>query len=270
MTRGALLALASLVPFLSGCIAAAIPLAAGATVLRTRAAHTGEGRVAALAPLPGGEAKTGIVVTDLTALPPPDSAQTISSEGTAAFAAYALDRAGIPGTAAKRQSALLTSASELRATRMECGARPPAVLIDLDPGRGAFDPLAPGAPDAALAAALPSLRERGIAVIWSSRLGENFAGAVRAALAGGGLDPAGVDTLVLMRDIGERKQSRRDDMAKRWCPIAILGDERADFDELYLYLRDQQSAVALDAMLGRGWFIASPFDATVVAKDGAP
>ena len=74
-----------------------------------------------------------------------------------------------------------------------------------------------------------------------------------------GLDPTGMDTLVLMSDIGERKQTRRDAIANTLCPIAILGDERADFDELYLYLKNPDSAIALDASIGRGWFLASPF-----------
>ncbi len=96
-------------------------------------------------------------------------------------------------------------------------------------------------------------------MIWFTRLGAGFADATRTALAAAGLDPEGRDELVLLSTLDERKQTRRDEVAKRVCPIALVGDERADFDELYLYLKQPDAAVALDAMIGRGWFLASPF-----------
>jgi len=37
--------------------------------------------------------------------------------------------------------------------------------------------------------------------------------------------------------------------------VAIAGDERGDFDELFDYLRDPGSAVGLYPMMGEGWFL---------------
>ena len=110
-----------------------------------------------------------------------------------------------------------------------------------------------------MVSALDELRAKNVEVVWFSRLGASFEGATRTALAATGLDPAGNDRLVLLSNLDERKQSRRDEAAKRVCPIALVGDERADFDELYLYLKQPEAALALDAMIGRGWFLASPF-----------
>ena len=178
----------------------------------------------------------------------------------ARFGRYALARAAASGTS-QRASAVLAAASMLTSTRAPCRATAPAVFVDLDPGRGTFDPLAPGNPHRALAAQLAGLREAGITVVWFSRLGENFAAPARAALAASGFDPAGQDPLVLLRSLDERKQSRRDEAAARWCPVAMLGDERADFDELYLDLKNPDAAATLDRMIDDGWFLAGPFAA---------
>ena len=62
----------------------------------------------------------------------------------------------------------------------------------------------------------------------------------------------------MLGSLDERKQTRRDALAKTHCIVAILGDERADFDELYLYLKDRDAVVPPDAIIGNGWFLASP------------
>lgn len=269
MKRGAVLVLASLVPLTSGCIAAVVPLAAGAALVKSQAEpdvpRSAPGPAAAIA----ARSDYGIVATSLTALPAPDALATPGNPAIPAFRTYALDQAETLTRAGKRLSAIVPTASELRPARRECGVSPAAVFIDLDPGRGTFDPLAPGDADPALAAALASLRERGVRIVWFSRLGSNFAEAARAALAAGGLDPNGQDELMLMRDLGVRKQTLRDEVAERLCPIAILGDERADFDELYLYLKDPNAAIGLDAMIGKGWFLASPFAPRAANPAGA-
>ena len=259
MNRAAVLALASLLPLTSGCVVAAIPIAAGAALAKRHSDLEDRAAKPAAVAETSARSDLAVVPTELTALPPPDPVAGRGNRAVAAFGEYAGEIAQAQPGLRKRESALLASASDLRASRVECGARASAVFVDLDPGRASFDPLAPGVADAELGRVLAKLREQGIRVVWFSRLGENFAGAARAALAGGGLDPAGEDELVLMRDIGERKQTRRDEIAAQWCPIAMLGDERADFDELFLYLKNPDSAVTLDAMINRGWFLASPF-----------
>ena len=84
------------------------------------------------------------------------------------------------------------------------------------------------------------------------------AGAIRKALATAGLDPDGRDQLVLLRFPEERKQTRRDDFAKANCVLAMAGDERADFDELFSYLRDPAAATTLDVLIGKRWFLVPP------------
>lgn len=251
-------ALSACILSLSGCIAAAaIPLAAGGALVVSRKDQP-DGPPTTAAAVAADRSDLRIVPTKLTALPPPAAPAAIDNPAITAFASYATSwLASAPGSAS-RQGALLASAESLSVSRAPCGARPPAVFIDLDPGKGSFDPLQAHAPAPQLAAVLQELRTRDVSIVWFSRLGENFAAAARAILADSGLDPDGRDRLVLMRDLGERKQSRRDELAKSLCPIAMLGDERADFDELYLYLRKAEAAVALDAMIGRGWFLASP------------
>lgn len=268
MRPTAALALASLLPLTSGCVAAAIPLVAGAALVKGRggpqAAPAPPASAPAPAPSPGvaeasARSDLKVVRTSLTALPAPDGAAGGADASVLAFRSYALSRASTPPGSGGRPSAIVTNGSALRAVRSDCGVLPAAVFVDLDPGRATFDPLAPGVATPALGLALAALRGSGVVVVWFSRLGANFAAAARTALAQGGLDPTGTDELVLMADIGERKQSLRDAVAQRVCPIAILGDERADFDELYLYLRNPDAALALDALIGNGWFLASPF-----------
>ena len=259
MKRRAALLLASVAPLTSGCIAAVVPLAAGAALVKRHGDLEERNTKPAPTAAASDRSDLRVVPTSLADLPPPDGAPATNNPAIPPFRAYALAQAELPPASGKRMSAIVPSARDLRVARAPCGIQPPAVFIDLDPGRGAFDPLAPGQADRALAAALAELRGRGVKMVWFSRLSASFAPAVREALVRGELDPAGADELALMRDIGERKQSLRDDIARRKCPIAIVGDERADFDELYLYLKDPAAAVGLDAMIDKGWFLASPF-----------
>lgn len=206
----------------------------------------------------------GLAATTLTALPPPDPgvARAVSTSAIGRLQAYVLDLVAVPREAGSRPSAILNGASSLQVARAQCAMQPVAIFIDLDPGREAFDPLATGTPAPGLAETLASVRQAGVRVVWFSRLGASFAVAARTALAESGLDPRGSDELVLLETIDERKQSVRDEVAQRLCPIAMLGDDRADFDELFLYLKDPNAAVALETMVDDGWFLANPFTPT--------
>lgn len=213
---------------------------------------------AAAAPLSGGPTfKPG-------PLPAPSPASDSVVEG---FLAHALEQTQRNPTFTPRQSALLAEPGALRPERMECASRPPAVIVDLDPGKESFDPLAPATAAPRLAAALAELRERGVTVFWTSHLGEGFEEALRAVLAETGLDPAGQDRLLLLRTLDQRKHTRRTEIARSHCVVAMLGDERADFDELFHYLRQPETALRLDAMLGSGWFLASPLPAQIIGDE---
>lgn len=256
----------------TGCVAAALPIAAGMATLHSERVQEGKRDKAASPPTPPFAATvdapksasapqtSAIVATTLTALPPPDLVSHAGVGIPFALRSYVGKQAGLPAAgASRRTSALLAKPGDLTSTRADCRAASSAVFIDLDPGRGTFDPLSPGQPDGDLAGVLASLRGQGVSVVWFSRLGENFDADVRGALAASRLDPDRRDQVVLMRTIEERKQTRREALADFLCPVALVGDEHADFDELYLYLRNKDAAVALEPLIGEGWFIISPF-----------
>lgn len=145
---------------------------------------------------------------------------------------------------------------------LPCGFLPPAVIIDLDDGTGQGLNLAtvtegePAQAASGLAAGLDQLRQRDIAVIWMTSQPFDRFDAIATLLRTSGLDPAGRDSIVLTRTVSERKQERRKDTAASHCILAIAGDRKADFDELYDYLRNPDLPIESDRMIGAGWFLA--------------
>jgi hypothetical protein len=198
----------------------------------------------------------------LSALPAPTAGgapQAFASSGAFAdFTAFARKQAAIPAAGAERYSALLADSAVLKPATRECSIHPSAVLIDIDPAGGALDTARPLTADPALAAELAQMRREGIEIGWVSSRTADRAGAIRKALANAGLDPDGRDQLVLLRFAEERKQTRREDFAKAHCVLAIAGDERADFDELFAYLRDPDAPTPLDTLIGKRWFLVPP------------
>ena len=166
-----------------------------------------------------------------------------------------------PEAGGTRQSALLTNPGKLDAETLECGMRPPAVMIDLDP-EGGLVPL-DGEPslNAPLARVASVLRSRGVSIFWVTGRTADRAGDVRLRLALSGLDPEAEDSLIAMRYPQDRKQTRRRAFAEDHCVVALLGDEKSDFDELYDYLRSPDDAVTLERLVGDRWFLApTPLD----------
>ena len=95
-------------------------------------------------------------------------------------------------------------------------------------------------------------------VAWISGLPADYVAGVGEALRASGLDPAGEDPLLLIRNREDHKQLLREEAHKDVCVIAIAGDGKSDFDELFGYLRDPAAAVSLDSYLGAGWFLTPP------------
>jgi hypothetical protein len=265
--RGAWLAVA-LLPLLSGCIGAvALPLLAGGTLMATK-----KGQVRAATPVvrpPSAATKQAAakvaapappqaIVTSLTELPPPGGVAAISAEGPwRSFFAYALARQTPSESAGSAiESAILRQPPDIdEVVRLPCAKPVFAVIIDLDDASEAFAPeRLPPAP-AAIAEGLDRLRQAGIVVLWISRLPAARAGDVAQALQAKGFDPRGLDQLLLLRQAGDRKQLLRENANEDVCVVAIAGDERGDFDELFDYLRDPGSAVGLYPMMGDGWFL---------------
>jgi hypothetical protein len=258
----------ALLPLLSGCLGAvALPLLAGGSLMvadkhRVRAATRVSARESS-----ENAALSGVkpVLTTLTALPPPDPVSPAGTEGPwQKFFAYAqahLTPAAAP-TDEPAQSALLVQPPSIAsATRLACAAQVPSVVIDLDDGAQNFAPerLAPA--PAAVAEGLAGLRQAGVVVLWISRLPASRAGEVARALRTAGFDPQGQDQLLLRRNDDDRKQLLRQDAEADVCVVAIAGDRRGDFDELFDYLRDPDSAFALDRLIGEGWFLVPSLSA---------
>ncbi|VVT05328.1 hypothetical protein [Erythrobacter sp. EC-HK427] len=152
-------------------------------------------------------------------------------------------------------SALLANPSAVQPTRARCEAGIPAVLIDLDPEGGLMPLDAPRLSDPQLRAVVSHLRGRNIAIAWMTDREPTDAARVRDILEATGLDPSRRDPLFVMRFPGEQKQRRRRALLETHCVIAMAGDTRSDFDDLFLFLRNPAAAEALDPMLGSSWFL---------------
>ena len=132
------------------------------------------------------------------------------------------------------------------------------MVVDLDRGDTSFSPPATGPASPVVAETLARLREAGVIVLWVSQASANDVATVADALQSSGLDPTGRDPILLVRNAEERKQVLREEANQTVCVVALAGDERSDFDELFDYLRDPNMASAFDAQLGTGWFLVPP------------
>jgi hypothetical protein len=266
---GALPALATL---LGGCVAvAALPMLAGGAMfaggnVKIRAATPRPKASPALTQArpertsgnPVAVPGAGVVLTALTALPKPE-VEAGGPDPWEQFAAWSLARARELESAGARKSVLYDTRSPLYLPRTrECRGEAPAVIVDLDPEAGLFSPadIRPAPPT--LTTELARLREAGVVVLWLSALPAARVGEVAEALRVSGLDPEGRDPLLLARGPDDRKQVLREEANKDVCVIAIAGDRKGDFDELFDYLRDPAAAVSLDSYLGAGWFLTPP------------
>lgn len=154
-----------------------------------------------------------------------------------------------------RISAVLHNPTALRADRRDCERGDSTVLIDLDPENGDLLPIDTGSSAPALQTKLADLRQRGVQIVWISAAPVERISEIERGLRDSGLDPLGLDQVLLPRTADERKQTRRDHLAASSCLIAIAGDERSDFHELYDYLLNPADAAALETMIGNGWFL---------------
>jgi hypothetical protein len=152
-------------------------------------------------------------------------------------------------------SALLRDPVALDGKRKACVAAKPAVVVDLDSGNTTYEPGMALKSDPTLMLGLGELRAAGFLVAWQSSASAAYAGDLRMALRTSGLDALGRDALLLMRYPDDRKQKRREELAMETCLVAIAGDERADFDERFKYLRNPEDARSLDAIIDQGWFL---------------
>jgi len=258
----------ALAPLLGGCVAAALAVPAlTATGVLTRRTYVR----AATAPDAGASQSPTVriepygaenaTLTQLTELPLPAGAITRLTPWRT-FVDHALARSDTSGKGDGKatESVLLVPRSDIAISprRVPCRGARPAVLIDLDSGSEPFAPASGIAPLPGLAGELARLREAGVVVLWISQLPAGRVNDVASALQTSGLDPAGKDPLLLVRHAEDRKQILREQANEDVCIVAIAGDGRSDFDELFDYLRDPDAALGLQTMIGGGWFLAPP------------
>lgn len=259
---------------LSGCIAAAIPVLAGGAIAGSSVRGGGEKAPARAekSSVPRPEASRAAVTPNPIA-PNPRAIAAETSVATVApapvgptpydaFIAFALAEARPYLPNETRRSTVLANPDALSPETRPCHTQPPAVMIDLDPQGDVLDPEAVDRIAVELAPALSRLRAKGLTIVWLSGAERSRSEAIRHLLARTMLDPSGRDVLALPAP-SERKQGLRRRLGKEFCVEAIAGDRRADFDELYDFLRDENTALALEPLIGKGWFLVPP----VLAKE---
>lgn len=205
-----------------------------------------------------GDLETNPVGRD-SAAPPTNPTAASPLRSVRAFDAllsYAVTEAARDPVERPRMSAVLQAPTALSPARADCSIRPPAVLFDLDPANGLFDPAAMDQSDPVLAVMVRRLRAEAIDIFWISGLPALRAGDVRRVLKNSGLDPKSDDNILLIQRSEDRKQERRKQLQETHCLIAIAGDTRSDFDELYEYLKAPELAQPLEELVGSGWFLA--------------
>lgn len=277
------LALAVALPvLLSGCAVAVIPAVAGGIVAREGIEHRQEARkipaetarliteqrektrggpvavsqsVSAFPAGPHPKAESAAIIVP-GPLPPPAGRDPFVT-----FADYAIAQAAKAGSAILPHSMLVEPDSLTGPIRFpECRDKPPAVVIDLDPGSEPFDLQNPPLPAAGLGRQLARLRSAGISVLWIASLPADSMEELHTTLRATELDPEGTDQILLLRNADERKQGRRQAISADWCVVAIAADARGDFEEAFDYLRDPDGPIAatLESYIGAGWFLVPP------------
>ena len=258
---------------LSGCVAAVIPLAAAGAIARKKA------KSAKRSPEPVSETTAAAKpATAAAQAPKPDnpSQETLIDGAYGPFIRFALTQTNLRQTGYAVNSVALASPVVLeKPAFMACGDMPPAIIIDLDVSEaGSGEDAALGLPKAmeldikGLAAGLERLRGAGISVIWMSERSVEEQDGLLEALKASGLVSGDGDTLYLSGSGDYRKQTRRIEAASKSCIIAMAGDRKADFDELFDYLRQPEAAFRLDPLIDAGWFLTpAPLPpATLAAK----
>jgi hypothetical protein len=202
----------------------------------------------------GAAESDAIIATDLSALDRLD--QSGFTNIYLPFARYAIEAAEKHNRAQQMPSAILIdNVSLLNPATISCGGKPLLAILDMD--------IAPGTPTEleierqnGFATILQIMRDSGIRLAWLADASEAELQPMLDLLRGGDEPVLNSDDLQLFgHNAGYRKQERRWQLARDHCVVAIAGDQRADFDELYQFLKDQDYAIRLEAYIGRRWFL---------------
>lgn len=250
---------------LSGCAAAVIPVVAAGTLVRKQTTS------AAAPAVPAPTASTAEPRVTAPPDPIPAAAPAVSPDPQPDtgygeyedFTGFALKQAARVNAGESLFAVVLEAeATPDRPRYMPCGARGPAVIVDLDPADTGPDlglPLRGAAPDYAVAAgleaSLSALRASGVQILWMTDLPVDHVMAIADRLKDNDLDPDARDVISAPLHGEDRKQLRRQRAALDHCIIAIAGDRKSDHDEAYDFLRGDTSTLTSSGLFGKGWFL---------------
>lgn len=284
MRLGAVVPLIVSAALLQGCAAALLPVVAAGAIGKTQV-DAAQARTRAaeqqLADLPQAQREAVVTVAPVEETPTPAAEPVVQTAQIPAqpvaladinhpylsMARYALAQAERRQAGASVRSAVLVEQVSLIEPRVvDCGDKPSAIIIDMDeaPGVELSDGEAIG-----FGELLQYLRDNGIVIAWVSDRSTGELAEDLALLQGGDFPAMQADDIQLFAWPGLRKQERRWNFAATHCVLAIAGDRKSDFDELFDYLRDPDYAIRLDAWTDRGWFLL-PYPAAVAAATHSP
>lgn len=266
----ALVALASC--GLQGCVAAALPIAAAGLVAKKHLSpkKRAENAQAALAEPIGPDGRAVVVAPgeNIETAAASTSAHTQQavpavldygldmSHPYASMAQYVLGRAAARAIGDEVPSAVLVEGVSLASPKtVPCGDKQSAVIIDVDTVPGAT-PLT----QSGLATILDKLRSADVRIAW---MGSGSIAEIEAMLTQPNVAEYALllqrDEILSAPEKGPSKQEQRWAFAKSHCVLAMAGDQKSDFDELFDYLQDPKYAAPLDIFNDRGWFtVPSP------------
>ncbi len=280
----AVLALLTSALSLSGCVALVVPVAAAGVIGKKQIdAARKRARQAELSvgdqPIPAAVAATEAVETEIPEPPQSDIARETQSQIALAsiqnaytpFVRYALDQVGKRAQGIPIRSAVLVNqVSLVNPETLPCANKPMAVVIDLD--------IAPGTPaeieieaQSGFGTLLQILRDTDVRVVWAGSKSQKATEPTLSALRKGDKPALSDADILLLRDGKFSKQEQRWILARSYCVVAVAGDRKSDFDELYDYLRNPDYAIRLEAFMDRGWFLlphpVAAMDSQLVKKE---
>ncbi|MCG7347117.1 HAD family acid phosphatase [Sphingomonas sp. ACRSK] len=244
---------------------------------------------ATTAPTRPAMAAAGTVPAGMQYLYGSGEAAALSSQAYRALAQHVRASADYRQAGIEVASVVLAPGSSLASPHfVECGAKPLAIVLDIDEtvllnlgyeadeaarglsyddarwrrweatGAGKVDPV-PGAVEAISAA-----RRAGVAVVYISNRTAANAPATTRALEGAGLGKAIPGETLLLKEegAGSGKDARRAQVAETHCVVALVGDQLGDFSDLFsapgmtpAARRAAADGVQIEPLWGAGWFM---------------
>lgn len=207
----------------------------------------------------------GVIVTNLTTLPPPSAAPApITDNGALTAMDIALTaklerrKTDTSETTATRSVVLMPGATPDKPEFTMCEALSPALVVDLDTNIGAQVP-----PSDELADTLDGLRSKGMKIVFISSAQEKYAAMLETDLLVTGLGPAKRgETLFLVGDkASSDKQTLMWKIASNDCVIGIAGGDYTDFTSVLTGAPGANAASVVRALPGDGWFLLTQLQA---------